>query len=78
MVGLLSGRSPPEQRIILQSGTSRSGFRKHRRTTWIADRRVRRGVQVPFVVVRRMGRSSRRRQVTNDSRTAGFCAESSQ
>lgn len=78
MAGLLSGSSSPEQRTVLQGGASWPRIWEQRRTAWITDGRVRRRIQVPFMVVRRMGRSSRRRQATGDSRTASFRAKSSQ
>lgn len=78
VAGFLPRRSPPEQRPLLQGGASGPGFRKQRRTTWITDSGIRWGFQVPVVVVRSMGRGSRRRQAPSDPRTAGFRAEPSQ
>lgn len=78
MVSFLPGRSALEQGTFLQGGTSWSRIREQRRTTWVTNGWIRRGLQVSIVVVRRMGRSSRRRQATGDSRTAGFRAKSSQ
>lgn len=78
MAGLLSGSTSPEQRAVLQGGASWPRIWEQRRTAWLADGRVRRCIQVPFMVVRRMGRSSGRRQAAGDSRTASFRAESSQ
>lgn len=76
MVGVMSGSIAPQQGSVLQGGTCRSGFRQRWRTIGLADRRVRRGVQVSIVVVWRVGGGSRRRQITSGSRKTGFRAKS--
>lgn len=78
MARLVPGRAAPQQGSLLQSGTGRPRFRQRWGTPGFTDRRVRGGVQVSIMVVRRVGGGPRRRQIAGGSREAGFRAESSQ
>lgn len=76
MAGIVSGCVASQQRAILQGSASRSGIRKRRRASGLADRRICRSIQVSIVVVWRVGRSARRRQATSGSRKISLRAES--
>lgn len=78
MAGVVSGCVAPQQGPILQGGTSRPRLRERRGTSRLADRRVRRGLQVSSVVVRRVGGSSRGRSTAGGSRQIGLRPESPQ
>ena len=78
MAGIVFGSFTPEQRIVLSCGASRSGFRKCERTTRFTHLRIRRGFPIPVVVVRRLGRGTRRRSTSGRPRSTYLRTESSQ
>lgn len=78
MAGVMPGRAASQQGPVLQGGASRPRFRERRRAPGLADRRVRRSLQVSTVVVRRVGRGSRRRPTARGPRQTGLRPESPQ